>query len=87
MHKNRLPTRIASVRDVLPLGIGLSGRSIASISASNTSLKITPPPYKPVVDNSSHASDDKLSDPQWQLDLQGQYFLKLQNLLKYQPMQ
>jgi hypothetical protein len=60
--KSKLPRIDAPIRDALPLGIGRSGLSIASISASNTSLKIIPPPYRPVVARSNHASGIKLEE-------------------------
>jgi hypothetical protein len=41
---------VASVLVIRPLGMGRSGRSTISRSASKTSLKTTPPPYRPMVD-------------------------------------
>ena len=38
------PRQIAPDKEALPLGRGRSGRSTASNSASQTSLKTTPPP-------------------------------------------
>ena len=47
------PKVLAANKGTLPLGIGLSGRSIASSLASNTSFMTTPPPYKPKVESTS----------------------------------
>ena len=49
-NNRALPSIAASVIVTVPLGIGLSGLSILSNAASNTSLKTTPPPYKPIVE-------------------------------------
>ena len=54
--KSKLPSIAAPVSVAFPLGIGRSGRSKASSLASNTSLKTTPPPYKPIVDISKYSS-------------------------------
>jgi hypothetical protein len=49
-NNRMLPSIAASIIVIVPLGIGLSGLSILSNAASNTSLKTTPPPYKPIVE-------------------------------------
>ena len=43
--------------EALPLGIGLSGRSFLSSSASKTSLNTIPPPYNPIVVKVSHSKE------------------------------
>jgi hypothetical protein len=50
---SRVPSRVALVRLAAPLGMGRSGLSMRSSSVSNTSLKTTPPPYKPMVASTS----------------------------------
>src|SRR5690606_26203399 len=47
----------AFLSGTIPLGIGLSGLSTRSNSASKTSLKATPPPYKPMVERHSHSQE------------------------------
>src|SRR5699024_3740031 len=50
------PVSKAPFLDARPLGMARSGRSVASISASNRSLNTTPPPYNPKVDSKSQPS-------------------------------
>src|SRR5690554_7093364 len=47
----------AFLSGTIPLGIGLSGLSTRSNPASKTSLKATPPPYRPMVDRQSHSQE------------------------------
>ena len=50
INNKTLPSVTASLIVTTPFGIGLSGLSTLSNAASNTSLKTTPPPYKPIVE-------------------------------------
>ena len=50
----------ALLTDARPLGMGRSGLSTLSNSASKTSLKATPPPYKPMVASTNQPMDFKI---------------------------
>ena len=58
INNNSPPKTEALCLLISPLGIGRSGRSILSSSASKTSLKTTPPPYSPMVANTNNRMDD-----------------------------
>lgn len=56
---NRISPRIVACALLTnPLGMGRSGRSTASSSASKTSFMTTPPPYNPIVDKMSHTTEE-----------------------------
>jgi hypothetical protein len=50
MNRSKVPPKMASDFNILPLGNARSGLSILSKSWSNTSLNTTPPAYKHMVD-------------------------------------
>ena len=57
--RNEDASAIASFKLINPLGMGRSGRSIRSRSASNISLNTMPPPYNPKVERQSKVTAQK----------------------------